>query len=251
MAEGTPQPKRVLVLTDVHANLEAFSAVVDDAQQRGGFDVVWSLGDLVGYGPDPSACLDRLRSLPHVAVVGNHDLAAVGKMGLELFNPLAAAAARWSMGQLTQEHRDYLSGLPLTAEQGKFTLVHGSLRDPVVEYLLDEESALATFELLKTPRCLVGHSHVPFLCHRRGPRCVFLRLPEGERIEIGEERVTVNPGSVGQPRDGDPRAGYLLYNAEGDFLVYYRVTYDVEAVQRKMLAAGLPAPLAERLAHGR
>ena len=155
---------RALILSDVHSNLEALQAVLEDAKSRGGFQVIWCLGDLVGYGPDPNACLDLLRQHEMIAVAGNHDHAAIGKIDPETFNYAAAAAARWTAGQLSQHEIEFLGTLPLVATTEPFTLVHGSLRAPVWEYLLTEESAQGTLQLLQTQFCLVGHSHIPFIC---------------------------------------------------------------------------------------
>ncbi|MFQ5860820.1 MAG: metallophosphoesterase family protein, partial [Dehalococcoidia bacterium] len=161
---------RALIVADIHSNLEAFQAVLEDAQSTGGFDEVWCLGDTVGYGPDPGPCIDLLRHHPHRAVAGNHDWGATGKIGIDDFNPYAAAACRWTAQQLTPEHQHYLLSLPETEQWGDFTLVHGSLRSPIWEYLVSPESALETFRLLKSRYCLVGHSHLPFICRE---------LPEG------------------------------------------------------------------------
>ena len=155
---------RALILSDIHANLEEFRAVIDDANNRGGFDVLWCLGDLVGYGPDPVACLKLVQSHSFLAVAGNHDHAAVGKMSVESFNYAAKAAAHWTTSQLPEDEVEFLSGLPLVANSDPFTMVHGSLRNPLEEYLLDADSAEASLKLLTSRFLLVGHSHLPFIC---------------------------------------------------------------------------------------
>jgi predicted phosphodiesterase len=242
---------RVLIVADIHANLEAFQAVLEDAGRRGGFDEIWCLGDVVGYGPDPGACIELLREHQHICVAGNHDQAAIGRLGLEDFNPHAAAAARWTARQLEPHQVEYLASLPEVVRRGEFTLVHGTLRHPIWEYLLSFEEARATFHLLSTTLCLVGHSHIPFLCREASPlQCAFLPFPEGEPLEIGGERWIVNPGGVGQPRDGDPRPSYILYLAEEGTVTRYRTTYDIGATQEKMRRAGLPPSLIQRLAYG-
>jgi len=240
---------RALVVADVHANLEALHAVLEDAQRRGGFDVIWCLGDTVGYGPDPVACLDLLRQHNLVAVAGNHDHAAIGKRTIEDFNYAAAEAARWTARQLSPEVSSFLAGLPLVAAAAPFTLVHGTLRDPISEYLLNLDAARSTFELLRTRYCLVGHSHIPFLClDDDHPR--FGEFPEDQPWELGEERWIINPGSAGQPRDRDPRPSYALYDSQPGTIARHRVAYNIAETQEKMRRAGLPPVLIDRLNHG-
>ena len=241
---------KALVVSDIHSNLEALESVIGDASRNGGFDEVWALGDLVGYGPDPSACIELLRQHDARCVAGNHDLAISGRMGLEWFNEYAAEAARWTIGQLGKTEAEYLGGLPLRMEMYGFTAVHGSPRDPVWEYVVNSATALAVFEDTGTPRCLVGHSHVPFVCRLEGGAPAF-RLATISPVELREGRAIVNPGSVGQPRDGDPRASYAVYDSDTESVTHYRVEYDIPATQRKMRERGLPEYLAERLAYGR
>jgi len=242
---------KALIVSDVHSNLEAFKTAIEDAQQRGGFDEIWSLGDLVGYGPDPSACVDLLRSYAHNAVAGNHDLAAVGNISVERFNPYAAAANHWTAEQLTQEQAEYLGSLPLTLEIDEFTLAHGSPRDPIWEYLVTVESAIACFTHIDTYWCLVGHSHMPFLCIPRLDGAAFMAFPEGRAIQLDEKALIVNPGSVGQPRDGDPRASYVVYDDAVQTLEHRRIEYDIAVTQDKMRRHGLPDYLIDRLTVGR
>jgi len=241
---------KVLVIGDIHGNLEAFQSVLTHAASNGGFHAIWCLGDVVGYGPDPGPCLDLLQEHSPTVVAGNHDRASVGLLGLEEFNYYAAEACRWTAARLSETQKTYLMRLPLVFHQEPFTLVHGSLRDPVWEYLVDAEAARATFALLETRHCLVAHSHIPFVC--LGEELPdFERLPVGVAVRLGETRVIVNPGSVGQPRDGDPRAAYILYDTDGGTITLQRVEYDIPATQKKMAAAGLPHPLISRLAVGR
>ncbi len=243
---------RALIVGDIHSNLEAFQAVLEDSQAQGGFDEIWCLGDLVGYGPDPVACIQLLRQHTFVAVAGNHDRAAVGMMDLHYFNPLAAEAVRWTTQQLGTTHIQFLASLPEVAQKDRFTLVHGSLREPLWEYLLSPEAAQATFQRLESPFCLVGPLPHP-LCvcveTEGGPR--FARLPEGKALRLDIQRLIINPGGVGQPRDGDPRASYALYDSQAGTLLHRRVAYDVETTQEKVRRAGLPEHLAERLSYGR
>ena len=241
---------KALIVSDIHSNLEALGSVIADAARNGGFDEVWSLGDLVGYGPDPAACIELLQQHDARCVAGNHDLAVSGRLGLEWFNEYAAEAARWTIGQLADTDVEYLQGLPLRMEMYGFTAVHGSPRDPVWEYVVNSAAALAAFENIDTPRCLVGHSHVPFVCRLEDGAPAF-RLPTGDPAELGDGRAVVNPGSVGQPRDGDPRASYAVYDSDMGTITHRRVEYDIPTTQRKMRERGLPEYLAERLSHGR
>lgn len=238
---------QALILSDIHANLEALEAVFADAQLRGGFDVIWCLGDTVGYGPDPGACIDRIREFELVAVAGNHDCAAVGLIDAADFNDAAKAAAKWTARQLNAGHRDFLTSLPTVSVQEPFTLVHGSLRDPIVEYLLDRNSALATLALMETRYCFVGHSHIPFVCREVQGEPDFTEFPEDGPVALGDERLIINPGGVGQPRDRDPRPSYAIYNTAETVIERHRVNYEIAKTQEKMRAAALPAHLIDRL----
>ena len=241
---------RVLIVSDIHSNIEALDAVISDAGNRGGFDRIWCLGDMVGYGPDPSRTISRLREFDLVAVAGNHDYAAAGVIDAADFNGAAFAAIRWTADQLEDDEKRFLSGLPMVSLQSPFTLVHGSLRAPIEEYLLHPSQAEATLQLLTTPYCLVGHSHYPFLCREMAPVPMFLPLPEGTPSPLGDVRCIINPGSVGQPRDRDTRASYAVFDNELPAIEHYRVAYDIAATQDKMRRAGLPSYLSERLAYG-
>jgi len=243
---------RILVVSDIHSNLEALTAVVEDAGRDGAIDELWCLGDTVGYGPDPGECIRLVREFPnYVCIAGNHDLAAIGKMGTEEFNYAAAHAAHWTAAQLSSEEAGFLGDLPLVVGMGKFTLVHGSLRSPVWEYLMSAEAAEATFQRMTTPYCLVGHSHIPFLCVEGGERGGFGPFPLDTKVGLGEDRLIINPGGVGQPRDGDSRPSYVIYDSEAESVERRRVAYDISATQEKMRRAGLPAPLIDRLEYGR
>ena len=241
---------RALLLSDIHANFEALTAVLDDAAERGGFDAIWCLGDLVGYGPDPRACLQLLASYDTVAVTGNHDMVASGKMSSEYFNGAAKAAIRWTATQLTQEEKEFLGSLPEVTEVQDFTLVHGSLRAPVEEYLLGPEAADATLRRLKTRSCLVGHSHIPFICRETGSSPQFYQFTEGRPFPLGQERLIINPGCVGQPRDRDPRPSYGIYDSEAETVERHRVNYSISTTQGKMRGAKLPEYLIDRLELG-
>ncbi len=246
---------RTLILGDIHSNLVALQAVLADAEERGGFDQIWCLGDTVGYGPDPRPCLGLIRHYSLLAVAGNHDQAATGQMGVEEFNGPAAKAALWTAQQLTAEDQAFLSGLPLTTTSGDFTLVHGSLREPLWEYLLSEESALATFQLLSTGYCLVSHSHIPFICRENQGDPTFVEFTEDQEFLLNEERRDgerwiINPGSVGQPRDQDPRPSYAVYDSGPGVISRHRVSYDIGETQERMRQARLPQRLIDRLNYG-
>lgn len=241
---------RALIVSDIHSNLEALDAVIADARQHGGFDSVWCLGDMVGYGPDPSECLRLLREFDLVAVAGNHDYAAASIIDASDFNGAAFAAIRWTAEQLDGDERRFLSELPTVSVQSPFTLVHGSPRAPIVEYLLHPSQASATFELLTTPYCLVGHSHYPFICREMEPAPMFQPLPMTGAAQLDKQRCIVNPGSVGQPRDRDSRASYAIYDGGRATIEHYRVEYDIATTQNKMRQAGLPQYLIDRLALG-
>ena len=244
---------RALILSDIHANLEALEAVLSDAQDRGGFDVIWSLGDTVGYGPDPGACIDRIREYDLVAVAGNHDYAAIGLIDASDFNLAAKVSTKWTAGQVDADQKDFLGSLPLVALEETFTMVHGSLRDPIVEYLLDRNSACGTLALLETKYCLVGHSHIPFVCCEIEGNPLdpaFIDFPIDGPVALGHERRIINPGGVGQPRDRDSRPSYAIYDSAATAIERHRVTYDIAKTQKKMKAADLPEHLIERLDHG-
>ncbi|MFH1639088.1 MAG: metallophosphoesterase family protein [Chloroflexota bacterium] len=242
---------RFVVVADIHANLPAFQAVLSDAERRGAVDELCCLGDVVGYGPWPHECLEILRRYPHTCVAGNHDWGATGKIDISGFNADALAACRWTGEVLSAQDRDYLDNLPLVVEKGDFMLVHGSPKDPLREYLISLSCAEQNFACFTSRFCLVGHSHLPlvFTCsERHGISC---RYPAPvTRLSSGGSRLIINPGSVGQPRDGDPRASYAIYDNETEELEHYRVPYDIVRTQEKMMACNLPPRLAARLTHG-
>lgn len=239
---------KVAVVSDVHANLEALDAVLEDAR-RAGAEKIWSLGDVVGYGADPNAVVERLSKAADVAVAGNHDWAACGKMTLGFFNSLAKQAAEWTSESLTEASRRWLAALPLERVERGVRLVHASPSDPASwHYVLSEAVAEGELSTFDEALCLIGHSHFPGQFESDGARVHYHREP---RFQLAaKRRYLVNVGSVGQPRDGDPRATYLLYDEKDKSLEHRRVAYDVEAAARKILDAGLPAFLAERLPRG-
>ncbi len=237
---------RIAVVADVHGNGAAFQAVIAAFEP---VDEVWCLGDLVGYGPAPDECIDLLQQMAHRCVAGNHDWAAIGRLPLEDFNPAAAAAARWTAGRLSESHRRFLEGLPETAEIGDFTLAHGSPRHPIWEYILTPGAAAASFPYFFTTYGLVGHTHVPALFVEPGGPA--LAPPEYDSTTaLVPSRLILNPGSVGQPRDGFPEARYMFLDTKRLTFEYRHVPYDIERTQAEMAAVGLPPILISRLSHG-
>jgi len=242
---------RYAIIADIHANLAAFTAVLDDIELRGGVEEVWCLGDVVGYGPDPHQCIELLCQYKHVCVAGNHDWAAIGKIDTSDFNPDAAAACHWTANQLTPEDIQYLDSLPLVIQKDDFTLVHGSPRDPIWEYLLSTSSAKQNFAYFQSQFCLVGHSHVPlvFECSETDA-CLVSEFPDGAELTLARNRLIINPGGVGQPRDGNPKASYAIYDSQARSITHYRVPYDIGATQARMVEHGLPMRLVIRLSYG-
>lgn len=243
---------RCLIVSDIHGNLEAFDAVLQSAT---GYDQVWCLGDIVGYGPNPHECIQRLRSLPFVTVAGNHDWAVVNLVDLNDFNADAQGAAHWTYDQLTQDDREFLAGLPARVVLHGFTLVHGSPRYPVWEYILQPSIARASFAHFDTLCCLVGHTHVPFIYSmddsRDGARCKSQAPPHDALVPLTDvPRMIINPGSVGQPRDGNPLAAYAILDTEERTMLFQRQAYPVEETQRKMDQHNLPPRLIARLSFG-
>ena len=211
---------------------------------------MWCLGDIVGYGPEPQECIALLGQTNHVCVAGNNDWATIGKINTSDFNPDAAAACHWTAEQLSPEGRDYLGNLPLVIEKGDFTLVHGSPREPIWKYILSPDIAKTNLTYFKSPFCLIGHSHVPLLLyfHESGA-CSFNRLLHEDEIPLGKSRLIINPGGVGQPRDGDPRASYAIYDSESKLVTFYRVPYDISTTQATMVTQELPKRLIPRLSY--
>jgi diadenosine tetraphosphatase ApaH/serine/threonine PP2A family protein phosphatase len=238
----------ILVISDIHANLTALEAVLESC---GPISAVWCLGDLVGYGPDPNECIERVRSLPDfLCLIGNHDQAALDLIPLARFNADAGEAALWTRDHLTEENQEFLRSLPSTITVDRFTLAHGSPRQPVWEYILDHRAAERNFEAFDSDYCLVGHSHLPLLFQQDPDGSVFPLALQWEQPMQLERRMILNPGSVGQPRDLDPRASFALLDLDHLTWEARRAAYDVSAVQERMLLAGLPERQALRLIAG-
>jgi diadenosine tetraphosphatase ApaH/serine/threonine PP2A family protein phosphatase len=244
---------RAAILTDVHSNLAALEAVLAHAARQQALDQIWSMGDLVGYGPQPSECLARLQEHDFQSVSGNHDLAVVGGIDTRWFNAAAATTNLWNANRITEEERAYLKGLPKTLVLDDISLVHGSLRDPVWEYMFSLDAAIAQFEEMTTPFSLVGHTHVPlvFVEQPDGLAPEWREIADGDVVELSDRRLIMNPGGVGQPRDGDPRAAYAIYDGDARTVAFHRVPYDIERTQAIMAEAGLPPSLISRLTRGR
>ncbi len=240
---------RILVLSDIHANFTALEAVIDDA---GDFEATWCLGDLVGYGPDPNECIDRIQELPELTcLVGNHDHAALGLIPLSRFNHDAQAAVAWTKKHLSASNISFLKSLPANVSRDSFTLAHGSPREPIWEYVLDTHVAGRNFKAFETDYCLVGHSHLPLAFHRSDSKTNTspMIVRAGEVLSL-KPRMLLNPGSVGQPRDLDPRASYSILDTGKLTWESRRVSYDVINVQLRILQAGLPERQATRLVAG-
>lgn len=241
---------RVLVISDIHANYTALEAVLKDA---GTVDETWCLGDLVGYGPDPNAVVEEMRDIARLTcILGNHDMAAIGRMPLEAFNGDARRSLIYHERVLSASNMDFMRSLSANVKvRGEATLAHGSPRDPLWEYILNALSAQVNFEHFETPWCFVGHSHI---------QCVFTQEEKNSRVTVNQtkadetvelrRKLILNPGSVGQPRDRDPRAAYAIYDTSALTWTSRRVEYNIPEVQERIRAAGLPEKHAARIAQG-
>ncbi len=238
------------LISDIHGNLEALEAVL---AELAGVEAFLCLGDIVGYGADPVACLQRVRALPDLTcVAGNHDLAAVGHYDVRWFNPYAGQAILWTSRQLAPEHKAYLSSLPLASDVPEAVLVHGSLAEPMA-YVTSAAEAMQCFDEMPDGLCLIGHTHVAeYYRQRRETRfCEQVSLWGGGRVALEPDlRYLVNPGAVGQPRDGNPAASFGIYDADAKTIEVRRVSYDIPGAQAKMRQAGLPEYLIVRLTAG-
>ncbi len=219
-----------------------------DSVERDAPDEIWCLGDLLGYGPRPNECCSLVRERADVCLIGNHDLGVLGRIDLDVFAPDAAVSARWTAGLLEPDARAYLESLSPEGAREGVGLFHASPRDPVWEYVLSPAVALAALAGTEEGLVLVGHSHVA-LSYGWNERLLAL-APDGTEVDLAAERRLLNPGSVGQPRDGDPRAAWLELDLDARRAVFRRVPYAVERTQAEIREAGLPEPLAARLEHG-
>lgn len=240
---------RILILSDIHANLVALETVLDHA---GEVDAAWCLGDIVGYGPSPNECVARVRELPNlICLQGNHDAAAIGILPLNSFNYEARASIEWLKKKLSKKASKFLMSLQPRSEWEDFTLVHASPRHPLLEYILDTHVAAENFNYFEGDYCFVGHTHVPTLFKMNmKSRAVSLSAPTTKRPSPLKARSIINPGSVGQPRDRDPRAAYVTLDSESDTWEFHRVEYDIQSVQKRMRAVKLPERNILRLESG-
>jgi diadenosine tetraphosphatase ApaH/serine/threonine PP2A family protein phosphatase len=238
----------IAVISDIHGNLEALDAVLEDAKSANVRELI-CLGDIVGYGADPNGCMERVSAAAKACVLGNHDAAARDLSQAENFNEIAREAIRWTQEQLTAENLERLNVLPFEFIQGEARYVHASPDNPSAwHYILTEQEAWNAFEACPEPLCFVGHSHVPLRVVLAGGR---LEVLEAATLELRDgARALVNVGSVGQPRDGDWRAAYALFDPEGRRVTARRVEYDLRKASSKILQAGLPEILARRLSQG-
>ena len=244
---------RIAALSDIHANLAALEAVASDLPP---IDQVWVLGDIVGYGPNPNEVITTLQAMGARSVLGNHDGAAIGTVDPSYFNPDARTAIEWTAGVVDPNARAYLATLPEVRRDGQVTAVHGSPRDPIWEYITGPSIAAANFDHFETRLCLFGHTHLPiaFRAVDGGAIDATVGVP-GERVALNGARALLNPGSVGQPRDGLSDAAYAIVETgedpAADAIEFRRVRYDIDRTQRQMHDLGLPPRLADRLSYGR
>jgi diadenosine tetraphosphatase ApaH/serine/threonine PP2A family protein phosphatase len=238
---------RVLVFSDIHSNLTALEAVLSIA---GKMDAYWCLGDIVGYGPDPNECIERVRELPNLSVVrGNHDAATLGEVDQHTFNHEASLAITWTKRELNAESKEYLLTLPEKLVLDDITLVHGSPRNPVWDYVMDFMTATRMFSYFETRVCIVGHTHVPAIWKEESQKAPFGPMMDFHQTRILTKTI-LNPGAVGQPRDHNPKAAYAIFDTEKFTWELRRVEYDFTAVQNRIKKSGLPWRHALRLAEG-
>jgi predicted phosphodiesterase len=240
---------RVAVISDIHSNLHALEAVLE-AVDREQPDEVWCLGDVVGYGPRPDECCRIAEERAAICLAGNHDLGVLGTLDIADFAPAGAAAAVWTRSVLGEQAKAFLERLEPSAETEGAELFHASPRDPVWEYILTDQAAVAALEATTAPIVLVGHSHVPLSVTMNGDELTGGHAPAGTEIALGDGRWLFNPGSVGQPRDGDPRAAWLLLDLDAGQARFQRVDYAIADTNAEVQEAGLPPILGERLFSG-
>lgn len=241
---------RLAVLSDIHSNLVALEAVRADLPD---VDEVWVLGDIVGYGPQPNEVIAALQEMGARSVLGNHDAAAIGTITTQDFNPDAARAIAWTQEVLDENGRAYLSALPEVRCAGELMAVHGSPRDPIWEYVTSSQLAAVNFDSFKEASCLFGHTHLPVIFVERADddSVAPIAATPDRTIQLPNGRTMLNPGSVGQPRDGNPASSYLLLDTDLRVAEFRRISYEIERTQRLMRDAELPIRLIERLSWGR
>ena len=236
---------KTLVISDIHANLTALEAVLEDA---GDIEATWCLGDIVGYGPDPNECIERIRFLPNLTcLLGNHDAAVIEEIDITSFNLEARISVGWTQSVINASSLKFLKDLPAITKSEGQTLAHGSPRHPIWEYLLDSRSVIENFEFFDTPYCFVGHTHLPVIYQLDGRHQMPAQIiPEPAEVIQLEPRA----GSVGQPRDRNPFASYAIFDTETHLVENRRAKYDIEAVQARMRFANLPQRHINRLEIG-
>ena len=238
-----------IIISDIHGNLEAFDAVVKSMPKAKEKRILCA-GDVIGYGADPNECIDKVISLEAENIKGNHESAVLGESDISTFNPNAAKAVLWTRDHMTSDSNAYIQNLPLIHKEELFTMVHGTLHDPEeFRYMLTNIEAAETFRILETKICFVAHSHVPAMFMMEDER-INLNFTDKFKLRKNAKYI-INVGSVGQPRDGDRRACYCVYDSDKEEIELRRVEYDIESAQKKIINAGLPKILAERLALGR
>jgi predicted phosphodiesterase len=241
---------KVLLLSDIHSNIVALEAVIQDANTNFDFEEIWVLGDLVGYGPNPVECLSLLDSINAIAVAGNHDLATLGVIPTSHFNPVAADAVHWTQGELSDSYLDQLRALPTKLERHGVTLVHGSPSSPAWEYVLEENAASRALNDVETRGVAVGHTHYQAIFEQSDGVVSRVEVDRASTHAISGDKFLVNPGSVGQPRDANPDAGYAVLDLEQDTISHRRVAYDAELTASRIHATALPDILGNRLLTG-
>ncbi len=240
---------RILIITDIHANQVALETVLEHA---GEVDAVWCLGDVVGYGPNPNECVEIIRELPNlICLLGNHDAASIKMMDISTFNPEARKSVEWTQSVLTEESTKFLAERPATMVINQVTLAHGSPREPTYEYLLDTGAATENFGYFNNAFCFVGHTHLPVIFYKEDDDYLCgLAIPVANAVTQLNARSIVNPGSVGQPRDRDPRTAYAIFDPDENTWAYTRIEYDIPETQRRMKEYDLPERHIIRLENG-
>lgn len=239
---------RIGIVADIHANLEAFEAVLKDIKRQK-TDVIWCLGDIVGYGANPNECIEIIRANKIVSVMGNHEHVTSVVFKLDDYNPYAQDGISWTRSVLTKENRAYIANLPLKLMLENFTLIHGSPKHPF-DYITSSWEAEQAIPYLKTPFCLVGHSHIPMVAIFKDESKKIRYVKNKDRIILSNSITFINPGSVGQPRDGNPQASYMIYDSKLNSVTNHRIEYDIATARQKILDVGLPEWLGDRLIKG-
>ena len=240
---------KIAIISDIHGNYDALEAVLEDIDQQGGISVIYCLGDIIGYGAQPNECTDKIREIECITIAGNHDFASVGKLSFEFFNTYAKKSAVWTKENLSKDNIEWLRNLQYKREIDNITLVHGTPFSPeMFHYISTLNDAKVSFEEMNNEICFVGHSHVPIVFFNTNPISYVVK----EEIKLSaKEKTIVNVGSVGQPRDENPKSCYAIYDQEESLVKLVRVKYDIDAAYNKIIKAGLPEILAARLREGR